>query len=96
VGTVGAYVERTYGEKEIGGAQVLHLSGVPFELLDKPELPERAPAADSESIQHGIYYGLLAPMGFLGVLIGAARRNMVSRGVTPPEVPPAPKPKGAP
>ena len=44
--TVGKYVDHVYGEKEIGGTQVLHLSGVPFELLDKPALPDRAPAAD--------------------------------------------------
>jgi Fe-S-cluster-containing dehydrogenase component len=92
VGTVGKYVERTYGEKEIGGTQVLHLSGVPFELLDKPELPSVSPASTSETIQHGIYYGLLAPMGFLGVLVAAARRTMLERGVEPPETPPAPKP----
>ncbi len=76
VGQVGKYVERIYGEHEIGGTQVLHLSGVPFELLDKPELPERSPASLSESIQHGLYYGLLAPMTFLGVLLAVARRNM--------------------
>ncbi len=91
-GVVGKYVERIYGEKEIGGTQVMHLSGVPFELLDKPELPNIAPAATSETIQHGIYYGLLAPLGFLGVLVAAARRNMVVRGVEPPDVPPPPKP----
>lgn len=76
VGQVGKYVERIYGEHEIGGTQVLHVSGVPFELLDKPPLPDVAPAAVSETIQHGIYYGLLAPATFLGILVAAARRNM--------------------
>ncbi len=87
-GPAGKYVDHVYGEKEIGGTQVLHLSGVPFELLDKPALPDLAPAAASETIQHGIYYGLLAPMTFLGVLVAAARRTMLAHGVTPPEVPP--------
>ncbi|MBK7862612.1 MAG: hydrogenase 2 operon protein HybA [Archangiaceae bacterium] len=82
----GRYVPRVYGEHEIGGTQVLHLSGVPFELLDKPELPERAPAAVSESLQHGLYYGLLAPATFLGILVAAARRNMVAAGKNPDEV----------
>ena len=91
VGKAGQYVEHVYGEKEIGGTQVLHLSGVPFELLDKPVLPDRSPAAASETIQQGIYYGLLAPMGFLGLLVAAARRNMISRGVEPVDAPPAPK-----
>lgn len=88
VGQVGKYVDHVYGEKESGGTQVMHLSGVPFELLDKPALPDQSPAAMSETIQHGIYYGLLAPMTFLGILVAAARRNML-----PPEpsaAPPAP------
>jgi Fe-S-cluster-containing dehydrogenase component len=92
VGTVGKYVDHVYGEKEIGGTQVLHLSGVPFELLDKPPLPDLAPAAASETIQHGVYYGMLAPLTFLGILVAAARKNMISRGVEPPDVPPPPKP----
>jgi Fe-S-cluster-containing dehydrogenase component len=75
-GTVGKYVERTYGETEIGGTQVLHLSGVPFELLDKPELPGEAPARVSESIQHTIYNHLIAPLGFLGVLGALAFKHM--------------------
>jgi ferredoxin len=88
-GRVGRYVERVYGEHEIGGTQVLHLSGVPFELLDKPELPDVPPAAVSETIQHGVYYGLIAPATFLGILVAAARRNM--RAAEPPP-PPGGKP----
>jgi len=84
VGNVGRYVDHVYGENEVGGTQVLHLSGVPFELLDKPALPDRAPAAVSETIQHGVYYGLLAPMTFLGILIAAARRNMRDPEGPPP------------
>jgi Fe-S-cluster-containing dehydrogenase component len=74
--TAGSYVERTYGEREIGGTQVLHLSGVPFELLDKPPLPDKAPARISESLQHAIYNHLIAPIAFLGVLAGLAWRHM--------------------
>lgn len=77
-GPVGKYVEHVYGEHEIGGTQVLHLSGVPFELLDKPVLPDVAPASKSETIQHGLYYGLIAPGTFLAILVAAARRNMLS------------------
>lgn len=75
-GVVGHYVDHVYGEREIGGTQVLHLSGVPFELLDKPPLPDVAPARISESIQHAIYNHLIAPLGFLGVLGVLAWRNM--------------------
>jgi Fe-S-cluster-containing dehydrogenase component len=79
-GTIGRYVDHVYGEHEIGGTQVLHLSGVPFALLDKPELPDTSPAAVSETIQHGVYYGLLAPATFLGILVAAARRSMLTGG----------------
>ncbi len=89
VGQVGKYVEHVYGEHEIGGTQVIHLSGVPFELLDKPPLPDIAPAAVSETIQHGLYYGLIAPATFLGILVAAARRNMRRE-----EDPPTPPDKG--
>jgi Fe-S-cluster-containing dehydrogenase component len=75
-GVVGRYVDHVYGEKEIGGTQVLHLSGVPFALLDKPELPDVAPAQISESMQHAIYNHLIAPLGFLGVLGALAWRHM--------------------
>jgi Fe-S-cluster-containing dehydrogenase component len=76
VGTAHAYVEQVYGEKEIGGTQVLHLSGVPFELLNKPKLPDVAPAQVAERLQHAIYYGLIAPLTFLGGLVVLAYRNM--------------------
>ncbi len=76
VGVVGKYVDRVYGETEIGGTQVLHLSGVPFELLDKPKLPTVPPARVSESIQHAIYQGLIAPLGFLAALGFLAWRHV--------------------
>jgi len=91
-GTVGTYVEHTYGETEIGGTQVLHLSGVPFELLDKPALPDVAPADISESLQHVIYNHLIAPLGFLGALAAAAWRHMRP----PPEAVAAPEVTGEP
>ena len=89
---MGAYVAHTYGETEIGGTQVLHLSGVPFELLDKPALPTVAPADVSESLQHAIYYKLIAPLGFLGVLAAAAWRHMrpAPQAVAVPEASGAP------
>jgi len=80
---VAKYVDRVYGEKEIGGTQVRHISGVPFELLDKPELPEVPPAAVSEMIQHTLYRGMIAPLVLLGGLALLARKNM--RPPTPDE-----------
>jgi len=79
-GTIGRYVDHIYGEHEIGGTQVLHLSGVPFELLDKPPLPDEPPARISESMQHAIYNHLIAPLGFLGLLGALAWRNRKESG----------------
>jgi Fe-S-cluster-containing dehydrogenase component len=76
IGHVGAYVEHIYGEKEIGGTQVLHLSGIPFVLLNKPSIPDIAPASVAESLQEHIYQGMLAPIAFLGALGLVAWRNM--------------------
>jgi hypothetical protein len=76
IGHVGAYVGHIYGEKEIGGTQVLHLSGIPFVLLNKPSIPDIAPASVAESLQEHIYQGMLAPIAFLGALGLVAWRNM--------------------
>ena len=102
-GQVGHYVEHTYGSTEIGGAQVLHLSGVPFELLNKPKLPSVAPASISESLQHAIYNNLIAPLTFLGGLALLAWRHMrpaaeppVVGSASPPATPPSASPPTAP
>jgi Fe-S-cluster-containing dehydrogenase component len=73
---VAQYVDHVYGEHEIGGTQVLHLSAVPFEKLGKPVLPDVAPASVSESLQHTLYHGLIAPIAFLGGLVVIAKRNV--------------------
>lgn len=78
-GVVARYVEHVYGEHEIGGTQVLHLSGVPFELLNKPRLPDVPPARVAETLQHTIYNALIAPIVFLVGLTTLAWRNMRPR-----------------
>ncbi len=69
------YVDHVYGEKEQGGTQMLMLSGVPFEKLGLPNLPERSYASVSETVQHTLYDGLIAPIIVLGGLIMATYRN---------------------
>ncbi|HJV50053.1 MAG TPA: hypothetical protein VJ652_01245, partial [Noviherbaspirillum sp.] len=39
-------------------------------------LPERSFAANSETIQHGLYSGMVLPIAFLGVLGFIAKRNV--------------------
>jgi Fe-S-cluster-containing dehydrogenase component len=75
VATVPEYQQRVYGEKQGGGTQVLILSGVPFEKLGLPNIAERSFAAESETLQHTIYKGMIAPLALLAGLMVVARRN---------------------
>ncbi|MBF0391236.1 MAG: hydrogenase 2 operon protein HybA [Alphaproteobacteria bacterium] len=68
------YVNHVYGEKELGGTQMMMLSGVPFVALGMPELPERSYSSISETIQHTLYGGLIAPVVALGGLVALAWR----------------------
>jgi Fe-S-cluster-containing dehydrogenase component len=69
------YVQKIYGEKEGGGTQVLYLSGVPFEKLGLPQLDEIADAKRSETLNHTIYKGMIAPIVFLGGLLYVVHKN---------------------
>ncbi|MBA3904034.1 MAG: hydrogenase 2 protein HybA [Rhodocyclaceae bacterium] len=77
---VGKYIDHVYGEKEFGGTQMVMLSGVPFEKLGYPDLPPRSDARASETLQHTLYGGLIAPLAFLGVLSYVAKRNAKPEG----------------
>jgi Fe-S-cluster-containing dehydrogenase component len=71
------YLPQVYGEKEVGGTQMLKLSAVAFDKLGMPTLPERSYAATSETMQHTLYGNALAlPLAFLGVLTFFAKRNV--------------------
>lgn len=70
-----AYVPHVYGETESGGTQVILMSGVPFERLGLPKLPERSYASLAESIQHTIYKGMILPIVLLGSLTVIVAKN---------------------
>jgi formate dehydrogenase beta subunit len=75
-----AYHAKIFGETDGGGTNVLYLSPVPFKTIGLPALgPEPAPAL-SESIQHGIYQGFVAPIALLGALSFVTWRNRRSQG----------------
>ena len=80
VAKVPSYVPAVYGDKEVGGTQVIRLAAVPFEKLGLPTLPERSFAATSETVQHTVYKGMVLPIAFLGVLGFIAKRNMKAHG----------------
>lgn len=75
-----SYVQHTYGTTEMGGTQMLLLSGVPFEKMGYPKLRERSYAAEAETIQGGIYDGLVAPVALLAGLLYFARKNTKPHG----------------
>jgi hypothetical protein len=64
-----------YGEKEVGGTQVLYLSHVEFEKLgfrfnDTTPVPEL-----QQSVQHGMYKGFIGPIALYGLLGAVMFRN---------------------
>jgi len=75
-GKVGNYIQHLYGDKELGGTQVLKLSAVSFEKLGMRTLPERSFASVSETMQHSLYGYLITPLVVLGGLAIAAKRNV--------------------
>ncbi|MDR3435178.1 hydrogenase 2 operon protein HybA [Telmatospirillum sp.] len=69
------YVQHTYGATEMGGTQMLLLSGVPFEKMGYPTLREKSYAAEAETIQDGIYGGFVAPVALFAGLLYMAHKN---------------------
>ncbi|MFW5739280.1 MAG: hydrogenase 2 operon protein HybA [Myxococcota bacterium] len=73
------YVDKVYGETEAGGAQWLYLTAVPATALGLPDLGAEPAPELSETVQHGIYRGFIAPAALyvaLGaVLIRNRKRN---------------------
>ncbi|MBY0431385.1 MAG: hydrogenase 2 protein HybA, partial [Rhodospirillales bacterium] len=69
------YIDHVYGERELGGTQMMLMAGVPFEKLGLPKLPDRSYASTSETLQHTLYGGLIAPIIALGGLMAAAWRS---------------------
>ncbi|MDA3972136.1 MAG: hydrogenase 2 operon protein HybA [Desulfobulbaceae bacterium] len=73
--TTAEYQQHIYGEKELGGTQVLLLSSLPFAKLGLQDLPEESYAGVSENIQHTLYKGMILPMALLAGLLYFVKRN---------------------
>lgn len=69
------YTPHVYGKNEGGGTQVFMLSGVSFNKLGLPMLPDRSYTAIAENIQHTLYKGLMLPIIAFGGLIYLVRRT---------------------
>jgi Fe-S-cluster-containing dehydrogenase component len=76
LGTIANYQKHLYGDKELGGTQILYLSAVPFEKMGLPtNVPNYGYPAISEGIQHTLYKGMLAPLALLAGLVYLAHRT---------------------
>lgn len=71
------YEPRVYGEIDGGGTQVLALApkNVPFERFGLPDLGDAPVPELSETVQHGIYRGFVAPAALYAVLGVTLWRN---------------------
>jgi Fe-S-cluster-containing dehydrogenase component len=73
------YVNKVYGEDELGGTSVLYLAAVPFTKLGFPDKGTRSGPSVTESVQHGVYQGFLTPAilyaGLAAVVIRNRKKN---------------------
>jgi len=71
------FQDRIYGEREVGGTQVLYLSHVAFSKLGLPEFGEKPVPETAYKVQDGVYWRLpfVAPVALYAVLAGVILRN---------------------
>ena len=66
----GRYLDRIYGEHEVGGTSWLYISGAPFEKLGFLDLPTRPIPHLAETIQYGVFAYMWAPLTLFSALGG--------------------------
>jgi formate dehydrogenase iron-sulfur subunit len=72
------YIDRIYGEHEVGGTSWMYISGIPFEKLGFNNLPSTPMPKLAETIQHSLFSYLWSPMvlyGILGGIMWASKSN---------------------
>jgi Fe-S-cluster-containing dehydrogenase component len=65
------YVNKVYGEHEVGGTSWMYISKVPFEKLGFETLPEKPIPHLTETIQHGVFAYMWGPLALFALLGGA-------------------------
>ncbi len=70
----GEYVDKIYGEHEVGGTCWMYISKEPFENLGFLDLPHEAPPRLLEGIQHSVFKHFIPPVMLFG-LLGAVMWN---------------------
>jgi hypothetical protein len=71
----GRYVDRVYGENDVGGTQVLYLSHLPFEKLGLPDIGDEPVPEVAQTVQHGVYRGFITPAVLYALLGAVLLRN---------------------
>ena len=68
-------MQKVYGEKDLGGTQVLYLANVEFEKLGF-RFDNNTPVPEvQQTVQHGIYKGFAAPVALYALLGAVMFRN---------------------
>ncbi|MBU1157262.1 MAG: 4Fe-4S dicluster domain-containing protein, partial [Proteobacteria bacterium] len=67
----GRYQPQVYGEKEVGGTSWLYISREPFAKVGFLKLPSQPMPHLTETIQHGIFSYMWAPLSLFALLGGA-------------------------
>ena len=79
----GRYLDRIFGEHEVGGTSWLYISGEPFEKLGFLELPRQPIPHLTETIQHSVLNYLWAPLALyflLGGFMWSLNRKQITNG----------------
>lgn len=71
----GKYVNKVYGERELGGTQVLYLSHVDFEKIGFRFKQDESVPHLQQTVSHGIYKGFVGPVALYGLLGAVLFRN---------------------
>lgn len=72
------YIDRIYGEKEVGGTSWMYITGEPFEKLGFIGVPDTPTPHLTEKIQHTLFAYLWSPIvlyGILGGIMWTSRKN---------------------
>jgi formate dehydrogenase iron-sulfur subunit len=64
------YIDRIYGEHEVGGTSWMYVSGVPFEKMGFIHVPDQPTPKLAETIQHTLFSYLWSPIVLFGLLGG--------------------------
>jgi Fe-S-cluster-containing dehydrogenase component len=69
------YVQKVYGEHELGGTQCLYLSHIEFEKLGFRFKQSESVPDLQQTVSHGIYKGFIGPVALYGLLGAVMFRN---------------------